>query len=659
MSTSRFLPLAPALCVAYLGSAEAATVQHAEPLRGYRVGGNGAEKPSGAAPATLRFNAFSRDFALKLEPNGRLAGLAERAGVAAYRGGVEGRAKSWVRIVLGPDGPSGLVFDGDTLYGIDAAGADGAPAMFRLADVYFEPGELGCETGAAALDGEQAFAALEDEFPVLAATGATLNLDIGAVADFEFAQAFGANAETALMTRLNNVDGIFSEQLGVQITVAEVDIFRSSGDPFTQSAASRLLDEVARYRADTAHQEAQGLTHLFTGRDLDGSTVGIAFFGAVCATRSRFGSRSFGAGLSQARAGNAVIDSLVAAHEIGHTFGAPHDGDANGACASTPTTFLMSPNINGSSRFSPCSISEMQAEKATATCLTPIGPPNVTVTLAAPPADVLAGVSFSQAATVRNVGVDAATGVTFAATAEQGLTIVAADAGGASCTASQSEATCALGSLSGGTSRGVMLTLKPETAGTFELRATVAADDDADDGDDDAAASITALPAVDLVLSGAAPPGIGENGSATIQAMLTNASNVAATAVAVTATLSAGLLPQQAALDGTACSIAAQALSCPPRALAAGGTAALVVTASGVTAGAQQMTVTASANEAERTPADNQLTIAVTVAAPASDSGGGGGALSWWGVLALLAALRLERERRRRAAPAVSGAARS
>ena len=177
-------------------------------------------------------------------------------------------------------------------------------------------------------------------------------------------QAFGANAETALLTRLNNVDGIFSEQLGVQITVAEVDVFTSSTDPFTSTAASTLLDELARYRADTAHQEAQGLTHLFTGRDLDGSTVGVAFFGAVCATRSRFSSRSFGAGLSQARAGNAVIDSLVAAHEIGHTFGAPHDGDANGACASTPTTFLMAPNINGSSRFSACSLGEMEAEKA-------------------------------------------------------------------------------------------------------------------------------------------------------------------------------------------------------------------------------------------------------------------------------------------------------
>ena len=651
MSRSRFLRLALVLYAGLGSAAEAATVQHVEPLRGLSVSGRGGSaKPSHGEPAVVGFNAFGRDFALELEPNGRLAGRAARLGasVGAYRGMLAGVPYSWARIVLTPAGPSGLVFDGATLYGIDsggtsAGGADVAPAMFRLADVYFEPGELGCEVGAAALDGARALSALADEFPVLAATGATLSLDLGTVADFEFAQAFGANAETALLTRLNNVDGIFSEQLGVQITVAEIDIFASSDDPFTATAASALLDQVADYRGDTPSQDAQGLTHLFTGRDLDGSTVGVAFFGAVCATRSRFDSRSFGAGLSQARAGNAVIDSLIAAHEIGHAFGAPHDGDANGACESTPTTFLMAPNINGSSLFSACSIEEMQAEVAGASCLTPIGPANVTVTLAPPADEIYAGIAFTQIATVRNEGADSSTGVTFTATAEPNLTIVAAEAGGASCAASQSSAACALGSIGGGAARGVTLTLRSDDVGTFELAAAVAADDDADAGDDTAAVSVAVLPIVDLVLSGASPPGMPLNAPTTIEASLANAGHFGATSVAVTATLSAGLRPEQAALGGTPCPIAGQAVSCPARPLAAGGTAALSVTATGIAAGGQQMTVSVSASEAERTPADNQLALAVAVNAPAEQNGGGG-ALSWWGVLSLLAAAVL-RER--------------
>jgi len=625
-------------------------VQHAEPLRGLNIAGRGgAAKPARGEPAVVEFNAFSRDFALELEPNARLARGAARLGAdaGAYRGTVAGKPRSWARIVLTPGGLSGLVFDGETLYGIDsgdvsADAVDDAPAMFRLADVYFAPGELGCDVdgAAAAVDGEQAIAALEQEFAALAAAGAMLSLDLGAVADFEFSQAFGANAETALLTRLNNVDGIFSEQLGVQITVAEVDIFTSSDDPFTGTAANALLDQLARYRGATPSQEAQGLTHLFTGRNLDGSTVGIAFFGAVCATRSRFDARSFGAGLSQARAGNAVVDSLVAAHEVGHTFGAPHDGDVNGACASTPTVFLMAPRINGSSVFSACSIEEMQAEIAGAQCLTPIGPASVTVTFAAPAGESFAGIAFTRNATVLNEGADTATGVTFTATAEPGLAIVAAEAGGASCTASQSEAACELGSLGGGAARGVALTLRSASVGTFGLTATAGADDGGA-GDGFAAVTVTVKPLVDLVLSSGSLPGAALNASTTIEAAVANASNFAATSVAVTAALSAGLRLEQAALDGTPCTIGGQTFSCAARPLAAGATAALVVTATSVAAGSQQMTVSVSASEAERTPADNELAIAVMVSAPAAESGGGGGASSWLTLLALLSALRL------------------
>ena len=285
--------------------------------------------------------------------------------------------------------------------------------MFRLADVYFAPGELGCEIGAvAAIDGAHALAAMKVEFAALAAPGATLNLDLGAVADFEFSQAFGANCRTtALLTRFNNVDGIFSEQLGVQITVAEVDIFTANNDPFTTSAASALLDELANYRGATPSQEAQGLTHLFTGRDLDGKTAGVAFTGAVCA-HAAIRHAQLRRGARARPGGTAFVDSLVAAHEIGHNFGAPHDGDANFACASTPPTFLMAPSINGSNQFSACSIEQMQAEIATASCLTPIGPADMAVLPPQVPQDAPAGVSFSPTVTVVNEGADAATGVT-------------------------------------------------------------------------------------------------------------------------------------------------------------------------------------------------------------------------------------------------------
>jgi hypothetical protein len=662
MSETR-LVLAPALCLLLSGGAEAATVLHFEPLRATEIGpGAAAGKPSIAIePTTLRFNAFSRDFALELEPNGRLQELQQTlnvgSGIGAYRGKIAGRPESWARIVLTPAGPAGLVFDGETLFGLEAGAdqsapdRDGAAVMFRLADVYFAPGEIGDEHDIVTIGGLEAVARIEQELTSLAAPGAARNLDVGAVADFEFAQAFGALAETALLTRFNNIDGIFSEQLGVQIHVAATEVFTTGDDPFTTSAPSALLDELAKYRGATPAQNAQGLTHLFTGRDLDGSTAGIAYFGAVCARRGVGDPRSFGAGLSEARRG-AVTDSLVAAHEIGHNFGAPHDGEASGACGSTPTTFLMAPSINGSDEFSACSLQQIEAELASADCLTPIGPANVTVRLAQLAQNALAGVSFNLTATVENDGADPAAGTTFAATAEPGLELTAVDAGGAACSVSQNAANCALGPVGGGTSRSVTLTLRAQSPGTLDLTATVAADSDDDASDNSDTVTLTVVPAVDLVVSGSAP-GVALNAQTTISVLVDNAADFAATSVAVSAVTSAGLRADRATLGGTACSIVAQAITCPARAVPARGNVTLVVTATGVTAGGQQLTVAATADEAERTPADNQLAIAVSVNEP-QQSDGGGGASSWWVVAALLAAQWLAGGRRRQRGPTPS-----
>jgi len=408
---------------------------------------------------------------------------------------------------------------------------------------------------------------------------------------------------------------------------------------------SALLDELANYRGATPSQDAQGLTHLFTGRDLDGTTSGIAYLGSVCAQRPRFDTRSFGVGLSEGVRG-ATLDSLVAAHEIGHNFGAPHDGDPNEACASTPTIFLMAPSINGSNQFSACSITQMQAEIAAASCLTPIGAANMALSLPQPSQALPVGASFDRTATVTNLGVDTATNVTFTANSAPGLTILGAAALGASCVAAANTASCTLGAVAGGVSRDVTLTLRAATAGTFALTASVGADSDADPGDNDAAVTITTAPTVDLVVTGTAA-GIQVDQQTTVNATLENRSDVGATNVAVTATLTAGLRADSATLGGTACTIGGQTISCAPRALAARATLPFVVTATGLVAGNQTITVSAAANENEGAPADNQLAIGISVTAVSSGGDdGGGGALSWW-IVALLAASWVWREGRK------------
>ena len=223
--------------------------------------------------------------------------------------------------------------------------------------------------------------------------------------------------------------------------------------------------------------------------------------------------------------------------------------------------------------------------------------------------------SFTHTATVTNTGADAAAGVTFTADAEQGLEILAANASGTSCAVAATSATCALGALSGGASHGVTLTLRAARVGAFDLTATVDADVDDDAADNVDAVTVTSLPVVDLVLSGASP-GIGVNTQTTINVGVANTTDFGATAVAVTTTLSAGLRPDQATFGGAPCTITGQNIACSGNALGAQASAVLVVTATAVAAGAQQLAVNATANEAERTPADNQLNLGVNVSEP-------------------------------------------
>jgi len=102
-----------------------------------------------------------------------------------------------------------------------------------------------------------------------------------------------------------------------------------------------------------------------TGRDLDGTTAGIAYIDNLCGN-------GFSASLSE-QGLDPWIGALVAAHEIGHNFGALHDGEPDSPCASTPRTFLMAPSINGSGAFSQCSLSTMAPAVQSAKCLTATG----------------------------------------------------------------------------------------------------------------------------------------------------------------------------------------------------------------------------------------------------------------------------------------------
>ena len=193
--------------------------------------------------------------------------------------------------------------------------------------------------------------------------GAALVMPVTVVSDTQFTGDHGGDAAAVVVGRLNFVDGIYSSQLGTGLALWHHEILTDNG-PMTATDPNVLLENQFRPWMSSGGGDDipfAGLAHLFTGRNLDGSTVGIAYLGVLC-------NDFFGYGVDQ-NLSNDTTSSLVFAHELGHNFGAPHDGED--ACIDETFNGIMNPSINGSQEFSDCSITEMSDDVAAANCLIP------------------------------------------------------------------------------------------------------------------------------------------------------------------------------------------------------------------------------------------------------------------------------------------------
>lgn len=591
----------------------------------------------------MRFNAFGKHFDVQLAPNQNILSTKVRehlaAGVGVFRGSVRDMPGSWVRVVVANDVPRGLLWDGTSMYAIEAGDdAAGKPYIFRLDDLQVPAGSMTCTqpTGKqTATDLLKAVA--KDVTPrVVGAPGAVSNIDVAVIADFEFASDKGSNAQTEIVTRMNNIDGIFSAQLGVQINVARTDVFSSSNDPFTdESDSGNLLGELTDYRSANATQNANGLSHLFTGRDLDGSTVGIAYTGAICSSR-------VGAGLTQGTH-SATVDSLIAAHEIGHNFGAPHDGTPGSACEDTSEDFLMAARLNGSDTFSACSITQMQDDVSRAPCITALSSLDVAV-VANQAGNVLLGDPAVVTFVVNSVGTDGAAGVNFdvSVPAIVGLDSITSSTG--SCSNGGGTASCSIGSIGAGSNATVNLTVTSTSTGAASFAATVSASGDNNSGNDQATLNLTIDPAVDLVASAAASTVILDQ-STTARVTIENRASIAATSASVTITAGSGIRIDSADWTAGSCSVLGGVVTCDATSLAALSNNTINVQLTGLTEGNQSYDVSASATETDRVSGNNATQGQVTVNLAQASNDGGGGAIGLLQLFGLMLVLLVRRQR--------------
>ena len=588
MKATRFWTIAAtAVLAAQSAAAATVTLSHFEELQSLQLRNaafSGDQKPGLNTPAVLSFDALGRTFELELQPNASLLSTAQLPpDFSIYRGAISGNPDSWARITIHDGVPSGVIFDGSELIALEASGAGlaatSSPIVYRLADAHVATGTMSCGSHELSGSGDEVFQKLVGEVQYSAATGpgAVSEISIGAVGDFEFTSSQGgdAAAAAAILNRLNIVDGIYSQAIGVQIIVPFIETFSDANDPFSNETDSGLfLSEVATYRQGSTEQRQHGLTHLYTGRDLDGSTVGIAYNDVLCRNNA-------GAGLSM---GNdqptSTFDALVAAHEIGHNFGAPHDG-VEGACEAEPMDFIMAPTISSSMEFSQCSINIMSASAAAASCVVALPTVDMMPSISPLSGSYLLSQSVDFSIDVRNRGGSAAANTTVDITLPANLSFNAASVDSGNCTSGAGNVNCTLGAVEGLSVRTITLEATANGVGTGNLDVTVSADSDERVDNDTASLAITVLPAVDLTLSNSSGSTIDLDQPTSITATLQNLSTLSATDVALTATVGGGIRIDSVNWTAGSCTVADRQVDCTAAAIAGGSSSTFTINGAG------------------------------------------------------------------------------
>jgi uncharacterized repeat protein (TIGR01451 family) len=612
---------------------------------------------------------------LQLRPNRTLGVLATRVrGQAqAYRGTVAGQPGSWAALTRIGTRWTGVWFDGAHYFGVDDArnlapmsrdAARMAPEsqlVFRLSDLQIQDASL--ENDTLIPDAAQMLRLVEEELAdperaeaiMAAATLATKRLSVALIADAELAAQDGAQTDVNMLARLNIVDGIFSSQVGVHLQSSSVTVLTAGNQPFSTTDSSDLLEQLRDYRFGSAQQRAAGLSHLFTGRDLDGRTIGIAYLSGLCDQR-------FSASLSEAANRSTQFSALVAAHEIGHVFGAPHDGESGSVCEATPPNFLMAATLNQSSTFSTCSIEQI-TPLLTRSCLAPLDAADGTVEAPAEVAVPL-GVATDVVVAVRSVGNAPLSNATLRITAPASVTLVSAAADIGVCSITGQVADCALGTLAPEALRGITLRVLAAAAGTPTLQLRLFADNDGLASNDSRSLRLRVASGTDMAVGATLDAGTVTVGTAvTAVITLENRGPVDVTDARVVVTLSSGLVLQQQTAEGITCAPVSAGLTCGPQPMAAGTTARVTLTLRPDITGTFTFSAQASASAPELQPVDNELqrTVQSNAVPPVtppptpgttagSGGGGGGGAASaLW--LMLLAVMTTARGMARRARP--------
>jgi len=303
-----------------------------------------------------------------------------------FRGTLDGQLDAIVAATLGDDGLHALVLMPDgTRYWVEpvpmtvAWAGPGQHVVYRDEDVVLagDTCMLAADAPVEMPDASKAQASGAGGVAVAGLVYAELAID----ADYEYYLRYGSVAavETQISSIINAMNAQYDRDVQIRHVITTIIVRTAEPDPYNTSDPNTLLNQFRLHWVNNQTAVHRDMAQLFTGKDLSGSTIGIAWLGQVCTNYSYsvVESDAWGCDLFACK-------TDLSAHELGHNWGADHC-----PCASPPYT--MNAVITSSNRFHPTyDIPEMIAYRDSRSCLD-VGDELRRVILSAPKSSLMVG----------------------------------------------------------------------------------------------------------------------------------------------------------------------------------------------------------------------------------------------------------------------------
>ena len=165
-------------------------------------------------------------------------------------------------------------------------------------------------------------------------------LELSALADYQFYAFYEKDVLRTfneMEAILNAAEAFYLDQIGMRIDLDQL-IIDTNPNALKSTNAADIIFFLESLIANGTFNENSDAFHLFTGKDMDGATIGIARLGTLCQEGGLLSS-----GVSQKV--NDSIQAIVTAHEIAHNLSAVHKSSTNimnGTVRSNHTSFSPS-----------------------------------------------------------------------------------------------------------------------------------------------------------------------------------------------------------------------------------------------------------------------------------------------------------------------------